>query len=142
MITKRGLIAEALKTAFQTITVDNGFNTDLYSNVQKRYIFPDEDPELPIITFSVGPERIVYQPGGPQDRYLGVSIRAYVEDADDSIAATESLIQDIETLIESQSRLALSDGSTIRDMRIDLIDTDQGLLAPLGVAEIQLTVEY
>lgn len=142
MITKRGAIAEALKEALKTISQANGYNTNLYSNVQKRFIFPDEDPEIPIITLSAGPERIDYLPGGAQDRYLTLSIRAYIEDQNDSIKATEDIIKDIETVVEKNSRLVLQDGSMTRDIRISLINTDQGVLSPLGVAEIELIVEY
>lgn len=142
MKTKRTLIRTALEEAFKTITVSNGYNTDLYESVTPRFIFPDDDPQLPLISFTMGQENITYQPGGFQDRYLGVSVRAYVEDPDGSGEPIENLIQDIEAVVESNSRLALSDGKTVRDIRVTLIDTDQGVLAPLGLAEIQLVVEY
>jgi len=140
-MTKRGLIATALREALKEISQDNGYNTNLYENVEKRFIFPDDDPELPIVTFVMGRESIRYQPGGFQDRFITVSIRCYVE-GDDSVEKTEKIIQDIEAVVEKHSRLVLSDGSTIRDMKVELIDTDQGVLAPLGLAEIQLVVEY
>ena len=142
MSTKRGLVAEALKEAFKVISKDNGYLTNMYENVKKRFIFPDEDPELPLISFSVGTETIQYQPGGFQDRYLNVIVRCYISDQNDSITATENLIKDIEKVVEANGRLQLSDGTTVRDIKITLIDTDQGVLAPLGLAEIQLIVEY
>lgn len=142
MSTKRGLIAEALKNAFSQISQENGYRTNIYGNVKKRFVFPEDDPELPLISFSTGTETIQYQPGGFQDRYLSVSIRCYIENADDSIRVTEDIIKDVEEVVEKSSRLQLSDGSTVRDIRINLIDTDQGVLAPLGLAEIQLVVEY
>lgn len=140
--TKRGLIAQALKVAFQEISKANGYNTNLYENVEKRFIFPDEDPEVPIITLSAGRENLQYQPGGFQDRYLDVSVRAYISSEDDSIQATEDIIKDIETVVDKYATLALSDGTTTRDIRISSIDTDQGVLSPLGIAEIQLVIEY
>ena len=142
MRTKRGLIRTALEAAFKTITVTNGYRTDLASNVTPRFIFPDEDPQLPLISFSMGAENIRYLPGGAQDRFLTVLVRGYVEDPDENGEAIEDLIQDIEDLVAAEARLALSDSSTVRDIKISLIDTDQGVLAPLGLAEIQLVVEY
>lgn len=142
MKTKRGYIAEALEEAFKVISVANGYKTDLYENVKKRFIFPDDDPELPLISFSVGTETINYQPGGMQDRYLTVTVRCYITSQDDSITKTTEIIEDVEKVVEENSRLQLDDGSTIRDLRVTLIDTDQGVLAPLGLAEIQLIVEY
>ena len=58
MITKRGLILSALVEALKEISVDNGFNTDLYGNVKDRFIFPSDDPELPIICVTSGSENI------------------------------------------------------------------------------------
>lgn len=142
MSTKRGLIVSALDTALKTITVANGYRTDLYESVIPRFIFPDEDPQLPVISFTAGQENIVYQTGGFQDRYLQLQIRAYVDDPDGTGSPIENLIKDIEELVETNSRLALSDGTTVRDIKVTLIDTDQGVLAPLGLAEIQLVVEY
>ena len=142
MITKRGLIRNALEEVFKSISVDNGFNTNLYESVTPRFIFPDDDPQLPLISFSMGQENIRYLPGAAQDRFLSVNIRAYVEDPDGTGNPIEDLIQDIETVVEQNARLALSDGTTVRDIRVIMIDTDQGVLAPLGLAEIQLVVEY
>lgn len=140
--TKRGMIASALKEAFKDISQTNGYNTNIYENVLKRFIFPDDNPDLPLITLSAGPEQIVYQPGNFQDRYLSVGVRAYISSEDDTITSLEKLIQDIEKVVENNSRLLLEDMTTIRDLRVTSIDTDQGVLAPLGVAEIQLIVEY
>lgn len=142
MKTKRGLIADALKEAFKEISQAKGYNTNLWDNVMKRFIFPDDDPELPLISFSAGTENIRYQPGGFQDRFLNITVRCYVTSQDDSIKATSDLIEDVETVVEKNSRLSLADGTTVRDIKITLIDTDQGVLAPLGLAEIQLIVEY
>ncbi len=142
MTTKRGQIIRALQQAFKEISQANGYKTNLYENVEKRFIFADENPSLPLIALSAGPENIEYQPGGPQDRYLSVGIRGYIESQDDAVTATEELVQDIETVVEKYSRLLLEDGSMTRDIRVTTINTDEGVLAPLGVAEIQLIVEY
>ena len=141
-MTKRGLIAAALETELKKIKPSNGYQTNLYESVVKRFIFADEDPELPLVSFSTGTESIRYLPGGTQDRFLAVNLRCYVSNEDDPQTELEKLIQDIELVIERSARLALSDGSTVRDIKINLIDTDQGVLAPLGLAEIQLVVEY
>lgn len=142
MITKRGLITEALKEKFEEISQANGYNINLYENVKKVFIFPNDDPELPLVCVVAGPENITYQPGGFQDRFVTVMVRFYVTSQDDVIAEQEKIIKDIETVVEKYSKLELSDGSTVRDTRITLIDTDQGVLAPLGAGEIQLIVEY
>ncbi len=142
MRTKRLLIRNALEAAFKQISVDNGYLTDLFESVTPRFIFPDENPQLPLISFTMGQENIQYLPGGTQDRFLAVSLRLYVEDPDGSGEPIANLIMDTERVIEESSRLVLGPSDTVRDIRVTLIDTDQGVLAPLGLAEIQLVVEY
>ena len=142
MSTKRGYILEALKKELKKISVENGYNTNLYGNVEKRFIFPSDDPELPIICLTAGSETITYHPGGLKDRYLTVVVRFYIESQDDIVDKQEKIIQDIEKVVEDNSVLVLENGEVTRDTRIQLIDTDQGILAPLGTGEIQLIVEY
>lgn len=141
-MTKRDLIEDALKEALEQISIDNGYETNLWGNVKKRFIFPEEDPELPLVCVNSGPERINYQPGGFQDRYLTVFIRFYLQSKDDVKEDQAKMLRDLEKVFEDNSKLILSDGSTVRDTRVILIETDQGVLAPLGTGEIQIVVEY
>ena len=142
MTTKRTLIVKALAEKLKGITKEAGYETNLYGNVKERLIFPSDDPELPMVCLSSGSETITYQPGNFQDRYLQVLIRFYVESQDDVILAQENIIKDIEKVVEDNSKLSLGDSTSVRDIKIQLIDTDQGVLHPLGTGEIQLVVEY
>ena len=80
-----------------------------------------------------------------KDRYLDLTLRAYVNDEDPTLAL-EKLLEDVELIIDRNGRLAYVDSSGntshTRDIIITYIDTDQGALAPLGVGEMTLQVKY
>lgn len=143
--TRRSSIVEALTDKLKTISFANGYATDLGDQAYSRMRFWDEISEFPCICVVAGPETIVHQGGGLKDRYLDLTLRAYVNE-EDSIVALERLLEDIEIIIDRNGRLAYVDSSgnlgTTRDIIITFIDTDQGALAPLGVGEMTLQVKY
>ena len=143
--TRRSSIVEALTDKFKSISLTNGYSTDLGEQAFPRMRFWDEISEFPCICLVAGPESIVHQGGGFKDRYLDIVLRAYVNE-EDSIIALEKLLEDIELILDKNGRLAYVDSSgntgTTRDIIITLIDTDQGALAPLGVGEMTLQVKY
>lgn len=143
--TRRSSIISALADKLKSISLANGYSTDLGEEVYARMRFWDEITEYPCICLVAGPESIVHQGGGLKDRYLDVILRVYVN-AEDPIPALESVLEDIELIIDKNGRLAYLDSSGVqnftRDIIITLIDTDQGALAPLGVGEMTLQVKY
>jgi hypothetical protein len=143
--TRRSSIVEALEDKLKAISLANDYSTDLGQQVYPRMKFWDEISEFPCVCLVAGPETIVHQGGGMKDRYLDVTLRAYVNE-EDSIVALERLLEDIELIIDRNGRLAYVDSSGnlgyTRDIIITLIDTDQGALAPLGVGEMSLQVKY
>jgi hypothetical protein len=143
--TRRSSIIEALSNKIKAISLMNGYSTDLGEQVFSRMKFWDEISEFPCICLVAGPESIIHQAGGYKDRYLDVTLRAYVNE-EDSILALEKLLEDVEIILDNNGRLAYEDASGnldyTRDIIITLIDTDQGALAPLGVGEMTLQVKY
>lgn len=143
--TRRSSIVEALTDKLKSISLANGYSTDLGEQAYPRMRFWDEISEFPCVCLVAGPESIVHQGGGFKDRYLDIVLRAYVNE-EDSIIALEKLLEDIELILDKNGRLAYVDSSgntgATRDIIITLIDTDQGALAPLGVGEMTLQVKY
>lgn len=143
--TRRSVIIDALRDKIKTISLDNGYKTDLGGNAHSRLLFPDDIHEFPCVCLTAGLEQIVHQGAGMKDRYLSVTVRCYVNN-EDPIPALEGLLEDLEFIIDNNGRLAYLDSSsrpeTTRDIVIQTIDTDQGTLAPLGVGEITLQVKY
>lgn len=142
---RRQAIVEALVEELKVIDGTDEYNTDLANNVHSRMLFWDEVEEFPALHVTAGTEVRQYQAGGYKDRFLTVVIRAYVK-SEDSTIELEGLLADIEFVIEKNGRLAYQDRSgtpqTTHDILITSIDTDEGVLSPLGVGEIQLRVHY
>lgn len=143
--TRRSSIVEALVDKLKTISHANGYSTDLGQQAYSRMKFWDEISEFPCVCVVAGAETIVHQGGGYKDRFLDVTLRAYVNE-EESVEALEKLLEDIEFIIDNNGRLAYLDTKgtlgTTRDIIITFIDTDQGALAPLGVGEMTLQVKY
>ncbi len=142
---KRRAIADALSEKFKEINGTGDYISNLENNVLPRLLFWDEIEEFPAIHISSGRETRVYQGGGYKERYLSVTIRCYVK-GENAANLLENLLEDVETVIEENSRLAYqtSQGGTefTQDMTIQSIDTDEGVLEPLGVGEILVQVQY
>lgn len=143
--TRRLGIIQALVEKLKQIDGNGDFNTDIYGNVSPRLKFWDEVNEFPSIHLNAGGETRTYQANGFKDRFLSVTVRVYVQ-AEDAVEALEELLEDIETVIEANSRLEYKDRRGLdnftHQITIVSIDTDEGVLEPLGVGEILLEVRY
>jgi hypothetical protein len=143
--TRRTAIVTALVEELKGINGSGDFLTDVYKNVYPRLKFWDEVEQFPAIHLNAGSETRDYQADGYRDRYLNITIRVYVQE-EDAVEALDKLIEDVETVIESNSRLEYTDkqGNTqyTHDILIISIDTDEGVLEPLGVGEVLVQVHY
>jgi len=143
--TRRVGIVEALVEKLKGINGTGAFLTDLSENVSPRLKFWDEVEEFPAVHLNAGSETREYQGGGYKDRFLSITIRCYVQD-EDSVLALDELLEDVETVIEDNSNLAYKDrnGKTQNTQQITVVsvDTDEGVLEPLGVGEITVEVRY
>ena len=86
-----------------------------------------------------------YQTGGYKDRFLNITLRCYVNQ-EDSVDALDELLEDVETVLEENSRFEYYDRLGLeqftQQISIISIDTDEGVLDPLGVAEVLIEVRY
>ena len=143
---RRANILRALAEKLKDIDCSGAFLTDLQNNVHPRLKFWDEVVEFPAIHLNAGAETREYQAGGYKDRFLSVTIRCYVQDEEDATEALNVLMEDIETVIEENSRLEYADSQnntfSTQQITIVSINTDEGVLEPLGVGEIDIEVRY
>ena len=143
--TRRLGIVEALVEKLEGINGTGAFLTDVAGNVSPRLKFWDEVEEFPAIHLNAGSETREYQAGGYKDRFLSITVRCYVQD-EDSVLALDELLEDVETVLEDNSRLQYKDrtGATQYTQQITIVsvDTDEGVLEPLGVGEILIEVRY
>ena len=143
---RRANILRALAEKLKDIDGSGAFLTDLQNNVHPRLKFWDEVVEFPAIHLNAGAETREYQAGGYKDRFLAVTIRCYVQDEEDATEALNVLMEDIETVVEENSRLEYADSqnNTFNTQQITIvsINTDEGVLEPLGVGELDIEVRY
>lgn len=141
---RRRAIAIALAGALEAIDGTDPFLSEV-AEVHPKSVFWDDLSQWPSITVTPGSESREYQGGGYKDRFLAVTIRIYVNE-DDAQEKVENLIEDVETVLEDNSRLAYTDnqGNTQYTQLITIvsIDTDEGLLEPYGIGEILVEVRY
>jgi len=143
--TNRQGIVRAYVEVLKTIDGTGEFRVDLGDNVEPRLKFWDEIDQWPACHINAGSETREYQSGGYKDRFLTVTFRCYVNE-ENSVEALDALMEDVETVLEENSRLAYTDksGATCYTQQITVlqIDSDEGALDPLGVGEIITEVRY
>jgi len=141
---RRSAILNALSTLFLEIDGNGTYRTQV-RDISPRLKFWDEITEFPAIHMNAGSESRVYQGGGLKDRYMLVTIRCYVQE-ENSTEALEALLEDVETVLDENGRLAYLDSTGAqqftRDILVLTIDSDEGVLDPIGVGEITIQVKY
>jgi len=142
---RRSNILQALADKLKGIDGSGAMLTDVANNVHPTLKFWDEIEEFPAIHLNAGSETRQYQAGGYKDRFLGVVLRCYVNE-ENAQEALNLLMEDVETVIEENSRLQYSDKQnnlfTTHQISVISIDTDEGALEPLGVGEITIEIQY
>jgi hypothetical protein len=143
--TRRLGIVNAIVEKLKDINGSGTFLTDLNENVSPRLKFWDEVEEFPAVHLNAGSETREYQGAGYKDRFLSITLRCYVQ-SEDAVEALDELMEDVETVLEDNSRLAYLDRTQTtqytQQITIVSIDTDEGVLEPLGVGEMLIEVRY
>ncbi len=143
--TRRGGIVAAICGVLKNINGTGEYITNIHDNVSPKLRFWDEIVDFPEIHVSAGPEVREYQGGGHKDRFLTVTVRCYVKE-EDAVLALDGLLEDVETVLEKNARLSYKDRlgaeQFTHQISIITIDTDEGVLEPLGVGEFTIEVQY
>ena len=142
---RRIAIIDALVEKLEEIDGSGNYRTDLNGNVSRRLKFWDEVDEFPAIHISAGAETREYLGAQNKTRFMQVTLRCYVND-EDSVEALEGLMEDVETVLDTHSRLRYVDRKYdfqyTQLITVLSLDTDEGVLEPLGVGEIVCEVRY
>ncbi|ATS94101.1 hypothetical protein P13BB106kb_p117 [Pectobacterium phage DU_PP_V] len=126
------------------------YYTNMYDNVSTRVFKFDEINEFPFIGLALGPETFEYLPSAQQNVTLEILVYAYIRENVDIQEELENIISDIKTVVDTGGNLSYTvstpDRSSITCHTIDIqlasVDTDEGLLAPFGLAQVSVTVTY
>lgn len=145
----RGAICKSLAKLISD-KVDGTEYANLFQNVSTRNLHFDQIQDFPFCTVTPGPSTREYMPASFVWAYLDVRVRLYVKDEEDAQGRLELLIADIEKLIDSNLTLeytitkASGDTETgyTANSTINSVTTDEGILAPLGFAEISIQIQY
>ena len=144
--TKRKKIADALTEKLKEIDGNHPYNLNLFDNVASKMVFLDEIEQYPKVCVVAGDESRQYLPDGFKWRFLNLTVRAYVENAEDPQEELALLLEDIERIIDENDALVYDDtvdpNELTTSLTIDSISTDEGVIAPLGIGEISITVRY
>ena len=144
-MSNRQSIAEAFTQATKDFLdgVNDHFN--IYGNVFSKNMLTKDIMSFPCVTYSPGPEKFQYLPSGLRWNFLTMYSRIYVKGVEEPQQELEVLIQKIKNIIDSNTNMPYYVGNTlmhITDCTLDEISTDEGLLAPDGIAEIVFVVRY
>jgi hypothetical protein len=142
-MSSRSSITKALVEVLKQIDGTGTYQTNLFNNVGDRLKFWDELTDFPHICVVPGSEAREYLPGDFKWGYLNISLKLYTK-GEDPLAELEKLLEDVEITIDNNRVLTYDVVTNARttEILISSIVTDEGLLAPYGVGEINLQVRY
>ncbi len=141
-MSRRTSITKALVAKFNTIDGTAPYQVNLFNNAHAKLEFWDAVNDFPAVYCTPGSETREYLPSGFTWGYLGVAVKVYCK-GEDPQAQLELLLEDLERCIDANRVLTYSDsGQQTTEILIQSIVTDEGLLAPYGVGEINLQVRY
>ena len=143
-MSKRKSIVVALAEKFQTIDGTSPYSINISSNSYPYLKFWDEVNDFPSVYVSPTTERREYHLADFAWGMLNVCVRVYCKSEDQAQTQLEELLTDLETCINANRQLVydVDNGYTTTEILIDSITTDEGLLAPFAVGEINLQVRY
>jgi len=143
-MTKRTKIVNALVEKFKQIDGTAPYTTNVYNNAYAKLKFWDEIQDFPSIYATPGSETREYMPGDFAWGFLNIAIKAYVRSEDNTQEQLEQLLEDIEQCVDSNRVLIYDTEQNLEttEILVQSITTDEGLLVPYGVGEINLQVRY
>lgn len=141
-MSKRTKIVTALAEKFNLIDGNQPYNTNLFNNSFAKLKYWDEVNDFPCVYVTPGTETREYLPADFTWAYLNVCVKVYVR-GEEPQQQLEDLLEDLERCIDANRVLVYDEmGSETTEILITSITTDEGLLAPIGVGEINLQVRY
>jgi hypothetical protein len=142
-MSRRTSIITALTEKLKQIDGNSPYHINLFNNAYPKLKFWDEVNDFPAVYATPGSESREYLPGDFTWAYLGVSLKVYCR-GEDSQQQLEYLLEDIETVIHDNRILQYDAEKNYEttEILVASITTDEGLLAPYAVGEINLQVRY
>lgn len=147
-MSRRTSITTAIAAKLNTINGQGVYTTNLFNNAYAKLKFWDEVNDFPSVYVSPGMEQREYHSGNFAWGMLGVCVKVYCK-GEDSQQQLENLLSDIETCIDANRQLQYSPDTAqgnsffeTTEILVQSITTDEGLLAPYAIGEINLQIRY
>lgn len=143
-MSKRTSITKALADKLNLLLDGTApYNTNIYNNAYAKLKFWDEVNDFPSIYMVPGSEMREYLPSDFTWGFLNVSVKVYCK-GEESQQELEQLLEDIERAVDANRVLVYDQDRRLEttEILIQSITTDEGLLAPYAVGEINLQVRY
>mgnify|MGYP003508046286 FL=1 len=143
MSSRRTSILKALVAKINDALDGTQYTTNLYSNGHSKLKFWDEVNQFPALYSSPGSEQREYMPGNFTWGYLGISLKLYCK-GENSSEELEQFLGDVESVVDANRVLVYDTANNYEttEILVSSITTDEGLLAPYAVGEINLQVRY
>jgi hypothetical protein len=142
-MSKRTSILKALISKLNEGLDGVNYRSNMYNNCHSSLRFWDEVNQFMAIYSSPGSEQREYLPGAFTWAYLGISLKLYCK-GEDAQEQLEQLLEDVESIIDANRVLVYDTVNNYEttEILISSITTDEGLLAPYAVGEMNLQVRY
>ena len=143
-MSRRTSIVKALAAKLNEQLDGVKYTTNMYNNVYPKLKFWDEVQDFPSIYITAGMGARDYQLSGFIWGLLNISIKMYVNSEEDAQMQLEQLLEDVSACIDANRVLVYDDTYrySTTEILITTTTTDEGLLRPYGVGELNLQVRY
>jgi hypothetical protein len=143
-MSRRTSIVKALAEELKVIDGTGSFKSNLNNNSYSKLKFWDEVSDFPCVYVTAGTESREYMPAAFAWGFLNVSLKVYTK-GEDAIQLLEDVLEDIEKVIDGFNGVLVYDATnnySTAEISITSIVTDEGLLNPYGVGEVNLLIRY
>jgi hypothetical protein len=143
-MSKRNSIVKALAEKLNEQLNGITYPTNVFGNAYPKMKFWDEVQDFPSLYITAGMGARDYQLSGFIWGLLNVSIKLYVNSEESAQEELEVLLEDVSRCIDANRQLVYDQTNNLQttEILITTITTDEGLLRPYGVGEINLQVRY
>lgn len=143
-MSRRTSIVTAIVDKLKQINGEDPYTINLNESVYPYLKYWDEIYNFPSVYMTPGYEYREYHPAGFAWGFLNISIKIYTK-GDDAQEKLENLLEDIERILDNTLGEIVYDSENdyrTTEISITSITTDEGLLAPYGVGEMNILVRY
>lgn len=142
-MSRRTSILKAITTKLQLIDGVTPYKSNIFNNAYPKLKFWDEVNDFPSIYLTAGSEAREYLPSNFTWCYLGIALKLYTK-GEDAQQLLEDLLEDVEKVIDNNRVLVYDvvNNYETTEILVTSITTDEGLLFPYAVGEINLQVRY